>query len=179
MSYFSALRFSGLAVAISVSSSLLFLSACTVEPLNASRGTASLSSTTQNLLASTDVSPVRTRVGQQVRNALLFAMNGGQLQPGGPYSVDLSVSPTTSELLVQVDSLAPTAAQVSITARYNLVEQATGITKSTGTRTAVASYDKTSQSFANERAQRDAENRAAKDVAQQLRLSIAQSLAAL
>jgi len=45
-----------------------------------------------------------------------------------------------------------------------------------GSRFASAAYDKTSQSFASERAQRDAENRAAREVAEQLRFAIASDL---
>lgn len=156
---------------------VLVLIGCTVEPLNGSRNTSGLTASTQEILASTSVEPVDTRVAQQVRNELLFGMNGGSLQPNGRYKVKLTVTPVNSNLSVQINTLAPTSSQMAITASYQVVERATEKPVTKGSRRAVANYDRTSQSFANERAQRDAENRAAKAVAQQVRLAIAQYFA--
>ena len=163
---------------------LATLAACTVEPLNASRPDSQLSSektsgSTREILASTTVDPVDTRAAQQVRNNLLFAMNGGRLQPGGTYSVQLTVVSRTSNLSITTDSLTPTSARVSILVDYKLVEVSSGKTVASGRRRSIAGYDRTTQSFANERAERNAQNRAAKEVAQQVRLSIAQNVAGL
>ena len=160
-----------------------FLSACTVEPLASSGPSGKLrngvSSSTAEILSRTDVKPVDTRVAQQVRNNLLFSMNGGKLQPGGRYSVKLTVKATSRSLSVESSSLAPTSAQVAVLVQYELVEAATGKLIKAGTRRALASYDRTPQSFANERALRDAQNRAAKEVAQQVRLAVAQNISSL
>ncbi len=162
----------------------LSLSACTVEPLYGSRPDSQLvkgnyDSSTAQILASTDVDPVNDRTSQQVRNRLLFAMNGGELQPGGKYRISLSVSETTQTLSVQTSSLAPTSAQVRVLAKYSLIEKSSGSVVASGERRALAAYDRTPQSFANQRAQRDAQNRAAREVAEQLRLAIAQKIAQL
>ncbi len=159
------------------------LSACTIEPLASSQPAgklgAGVSSSTGEILARTDVKPVATRPAQQVRNALLFSMNGGKLQEGGRYNIKLNVKTTSRKLSVQTSSLAPTSAQVAILVQYELNDAATGKLISAGTRRSLAAYDRTPQSFANERAKRDAENRAAQDVAQQVRLAIAQTISSL
>lgn len=163
--------------------SLLGLAACTVEPLNSSGSStvsnAGVSSSVATVLASTDVSPVTTRTAQQVRNALLFAMNGGELQAGGNYRVDLFVTSTTTNLSVQTSSLSPTSAQVKVEVRFNVIDLRTGQPVKGSIRRAFASFNRTPQSFANERAERDAQNNAAKEVAQQIRLAVAQIIADL
>ncbi len=169
---------------IGLFSALALLAACTVEPLNSSTPNSQLATGIQpasigSILASTTVKPVTTRSAQQVRNNLLFAMNGGELQSGGQYNVVLDVESKSYNLSIERNSNAPTSAQVAITANYQLVENRSGKTVANGKRRALSSYDRTSQSFANERAERDAQNRAAKELAQQLRLAIAQSLAGL
>lgn len=170
--------------AISLLGMAMIVAGCTVEPLNASRTSAPLladgtSSSVSSTLASITVREVDDRVAQQVRNHLLFEMNGGKLQEGGRYEIRMVVTTSGRSLAVQSETLSPTAAQTAVTVDYRLVEKTTGKKVAQGRRRGVASYDKTPQSFANERAERDAENRAAKQVAQQIRLAIAQSLATL
>lgn len=163
---------------------LLALSACTIEPLNASRPDKQLArsnfdASTAQILAATEVAVVDTRVAQQIRNRLLFAMNGGAQQPGGKYRVRLSVKEATQTLSVQASSLAPTSAQVRVRVDYSLIDKQSGAVVATGRRQTLAAYDRTPQSFANQRSQRDAQNRAAREVAEQLRLAIAQNISRL
>lgn len=163
---------------------LLALGGCTVQPLNAARPAPSIAngsgqSSVSDILARTEVAAVNNRVAQQVRNRLLFAMNGGRALPDGRYSVQLTVSHVTQLLSIQRSSLAPTSAQVRVTAGYSLVDKSSGSLVAKGTRIALAAYDRTPQSFSNLRAQRDAQNRAAHEVAEQLRLAIAQDIAKL
>ena len=159
---------------------LSVLAACTVEPLN---GTSSsrisndgTSQSVRTIMKSTSVAPVSTRVGQQVRNNLLFELNGGQLVEGGEYRVTLNVTSASRSLAIERDSLTPTSSQAVVSVTYRLVKSDSGDVISEGTRRAVASYDQTPQKFANERALRDAQNRAAKEVALYLRLAIGQAL---
>ena len=159
---------------------LMFLASCTVEPLN-STSTNRLSadgssSSVRAVMKSITVAPVDERVAQQVRNSLLFELNGGQLEPGSQYQVKLKVTPASRSLAIESDSLLPTSTQVIVTVNYDLLDTSTRKSFSAGTRRAVASFDKTPQKFANERAERDAQNRAAKDVARQIRLAIGQAL---
>ncbi len=161
----------------------IFLAGCTVEPLNATRasGVSNVDSSTRQVLAQTQVDPVTTRVAQQVRNQLLFSMNGGQLQPGGRYRVKLAIEEENLSQFVETGSRTTTAAQVILRGRYALIDtQSPNSGEQTidqGLRQSVSSYDRTSQSFANKRARRDAENRAAKQLARQIELAIAQKIA--
>lgn len=159
---------------------LFFLAGCTIEPLNASRPSTQIGSqSTQEILAATTVNKVGTRVAQQVRNNLLFAMNGGSLQPGGRYYVVLNVTSKSRSVAVENSSLAPTSSQLAMSVNYEMFERSTRKSITKGVRRSLAGYDRTPQSFANERAKRDAENRAAKDVAIQIRLALAQAIADL
>ena len=163
---------------------MMSLASCTVEPLNASRSYGNVSSdgTPSNVRAimkTISISPVSTRVAQQVRNNLLFELNGGKLVEGGRYNLKLGVTYGSRSLAIESDSLSPTSAQVAVTVNYELVDTTTNKEVAGGKRRAVASFDKTPQKFANERAERDAQNRAAKDVARQIRLAIGLSLAKL
>jgi LPS-assembly lipoprotein len=161
---------------------LMFLGSCTVEPLNATRSgrlvqsADGTSQTVQSVMKAITVNPVNERVAQQVRNNLLFELNGGSQLPNGRYNVKMKVAAASRSLAIENDSLSPTSAQVAVTVDYELVDSSTGKPVSGGKRRAVASYDQTPQQFANERALRDAQNRAAKDVALQIRLAIAQAL---
>ncbi|MEP1207088.1 MAG: LPS assembly lipoprotein LptE [Rhizobiaceae bacterium] len=167
---------------VGVGGLLIFLASCTVEPLNATRSYSSLagsggSQSVRDIMKTISVKPVKTRVAQLVRNNLLFELNGGKLEPGGQYELRLQVKSGTRSLAVENNSLSPTSAQIAVTVDFELVDTTTRKEVSGGKRRAVASFDKTPQKFANDRAQRDAQIRAAKDVARQIRLAIGQSLA--
>ena len=173
--------FSRLSSAFTIALTLGALQGCTVEPLNASTAisTDNEASSVKTVLAATQVTPVNTREAQQVRNALLFAMNGGELKPDGKYKVKLTVTSTTNLRSTQVITKAATVGQVQIKAEYLLTEKTGNAFVASGTRNAIASFDRKPQSFANQRAERDAVNRAAKDAAQQIRLALGQIIAGL
>lgn len=152
----------------------LALSSCTVQPLNSTKPSAALAPTA---LSNIEILSVSNRVGQQVRNQLIFALNGGKEPLGAVHSLKLIVVARKAAISVVTSTKAPTAAQVTVSAIYTLRQKAGGEIIATGTRQAIASYDRTKQSFANQRAERDAENRAANEVAEQLRLLIAATLA--
>lgn len=168
------------AVRLTYVSAVMTLAACTVEPLNARNTPASISNESQSVraaLKATEVEAATTRVEQQIRNKLLFALNGGQDSSDPLYRVFIRATARDSGVAVERGVAAAIAAQVTVTARYSIVEKKTGQTLASGSRIGLASYNRTPQLFANQRAERDAEDRAAKDVAQQIRLVIAQTLA--
>ena len=159
------------------------LAGCTVEPLaNARNDTAVASGSSfaasRTLARSVTVDPVSTRVAQQVRNSLLFALHGGSPPAAPAYRVQITTRVSDTVLAVRNEVLAPTAAKVTLFTTYSLIEIATGQVVATGGNTTVAAYDRTSQSFANSRARRDAENRAAQQSAQRVRLALARDLVA-
>ena len=154
---------------------LTAVAGCTVQPLNAPDTALS----ERSGLGQVAVAEVDTRVGQQVRNRLIFLLHGGQSGSSPGYGADLDVTSSGRGLLqVQApdDDVAITAQRVTVTARLRLTRLADGIVVAEETRSASASYDNTRQEFANERALRDAEDRAARAVAEQLRIVIAAAL---
>ncbi len=158
------------------------VSGCTVEPLNASRPGGQLSAgsfglTTREALSRVGIKQVNTRQAQQVRNQLLFAFHGGQEPDTTDYDVTLVVLSRVVRLSVEANNLSPTSAQVIMRVNYTLVDKKTGKEIDAGVRETIAAFDRTPQSFANQRAERDAENRAAKTAAHQISLAIAQAIA--
>ncbi len=154
---------------------VLILSACQFQPLHGNNSVVSGSTD----LSAVEVSQVNTRVAQQLRNHLVFLMTGGFPSDQKTYEAKLRVTWINNQLAAISDPTVQdtTAGTVTVTAGYDLIDLSTGKTVATGSRVASASYDRTGQVFANERAVRDAENRAAKEAAEALRLAIASDLA--
>jgi LPS-assembly lipoprotein len=160
---------------------LLGVSACTVQPLY-SDGPAASGTVTGSIaseLSAISVKPVTTRVGQEVRNKLLFLLYGGQAEPAAPSYTLLLVVSSISEASanIQVNTVSePTAAIDTVRVTYQL-RDSTGTVVATGKRQFAASYDVPRQEFAAVRARIDAENRAAREVAELIRLALAHDLA--
>ena len=171
-------RWAGLAGAMLAIS---FAAGCTVQPLHGTqRSTLDGSVVDKSQLSTIAIKPVNDRVGQEVRNHLIFMFGGGRGQPSNPvYQLDLGVSASASTP-VTIDTggqtLPPTAGVMIVRGDYRLTEIATGKVVATGARTVQAAYDIPQQQFAALRATRDAENRGAQELAQLLQLVIAQDL---
>ena len=162
---------------------LATVAGCTVQPLYAT-DTAPVGSTTATgsvagELSMIAVKPVSTRVGQEVRNHLIFLFNNGSGEPTAPrYSLSLSVSSgseATANIQVNKEN-EPTAAILTAYASYVLTTT-DGTVVGKGRRQYASSYDVPRQEFAALRAARDAENRAARELAELVRLAVAQDLA--
>ena len=158
---------------------LIVLSGCTVQPLNGNRSAAYRGD------ALYYVEPVNTRVGQQVRNALIFGLNGGRNPAEAPYRIKLLVTSSARDVAVETSRQAPTSARVRVDTAWTLTrrdgpEQPAAMPEivASGERTAVAAYDRTVQRFANKRALQDAENRAAAEAAERVRLAVQQAAVA-
>ncbi len=164
---------------IGVVSGLPVLAACTVQPLyyNPSSGGVPTGVTAE--LRSIAIKPVDTRFAQELRNQLIFLLNGGAGQPADPrYSLALVVTSVkrSAAVVQKAKENEPTAGTVTMTAKYVLTEIATGKVVADGSRQIMSSYDSPRQEFAAFRASRDAENRAARELAELLKLVLAQQL---
>ena len=152
---------------------------CTARPLYGDLAPASGTQSAE--LASVAIAPASTRVGQEVRNHLIFLFGGGQGEPAAPaWRLKLSTSVTNSvpsTVTVGRRSLEPTAGLITVRASYTLSEAQSGKVVASGQRAVLSPYDVPAQSFAAARAVRDAENRAARELAELLRLVVAQDLA--
>ena len=154
----------------------LTVSGCTWQPLYSSghAGPALADSP----LSKVSVGPADSRQAQQVRNHLIFLLQGGRDQADTRYKLQLRIASTGTEFAAVEGIRDFTAGSITITASYDLIDSTNNTRVSGGSRFATATYDRTAQNFANNRAARDAENRAAKELAEQLRLAIAADLKA-
>jgi LPS-assembly lipoprotein len=145
---------------------LILASGCTVRPLHSSAGL------NAGLTKSVSIQSVDTRVEQQVRNRLLFLLNGGERQPAAPdYIAQLTVSSSTSGILKTRntnDDSDNSASRVTLRGVLSL-SSSDGEIIGTYRRSAIALFDRSTQQFANARAEIDAQNRAADELAETFR----------
>ena len=127
-------------------------------------------------LAAISIAPVSGRVAQEVRNNLIYAFTGGGAAAQPIYDLSLRVNWSEIRLGFERDESAP-AYSVTVTAVYELKEIQSGRSITRGTSRGTASYDRSNQQFANERARLDAQNRAAQLIADDIRLRLAAVLA--
>lgn len=154
-------------VAILVSLLALATSACTVQPLHSNAGSREVNA------ASIFIEPVGLRVEQQIRNRLIFLLNGGEAQPSNPrFRAEVSAKSATGGVLSVQRPSGDTdlsASRQTISATLTIKDGETGKVVKTYTRQRFSSYDNSSQRFANQRALIDAENRAASEIAEEFR----------
>jgi len=146
---------------------------CQVRPLYAPTPTGQ---TVQADLRTVEVEPPTTRAEQVFRNVLLFGIDDGVPAPIR-YRLTYGMSLTSSSVGIETVTGVPTAYQITATLRYSLADEETGKVVTDGTISTIASYDRSSQVFANIRAERDAEDRAATTLAGILKSRLAAFLA--
>jgi LPS-assembly lipoprotein len=149
----------------------LALGGCVVRPLYADAPGSGTPVAAE--LAKIAIQPARNRVEQVLRNELVFAFTGGGEAPDAQYSLRIFLTRTEASVAVERLSEVPASYIVSLSASFVLADSTTGRTLLTGNSAADASYDFSSQRFANVRALEDAESRAAKTIASDLRIRLA------
>jgi len=159
----------GLGLGLAVAASLA-VAGCQVTPLY---GTLSSGGTARDETRAIRIEPATDRVEQVLRNELIYFFTGGGNAAEPRYHMSIVLSQQESAVGVERLSDVPAAYFLQLRASFALTELATGQTILSGTSFANASYDFSSQRFANVRAKRDAEDRAAKVIAQDLRMRIA------
>lgn len=154
-------------------SSVLLLAACQVRPLYSEGPSGKASSA----LASIKIADAEDRVGQDVRNRLIFLTSGGAGEPANAqYNLALKVTSDTQGVLFDQQADTAEAGRVVVRADYNLTRIDNGQTVRSGNRSAVALVDFSEQEFAKARAKIDAEKRAATELAEIIRADLAASL---
>lgn len=147
------------------------LAGCQVRPLYDD------TSGTRESLGSIVYSAASNRVGQEVRNHLIFLTGSGAGEPADPeYEVDLQVSATTMGVLLDQSSDTANAGRVIVSANYTLKRASDASVLHTGRRQVVAVVDYPPQQFAKLRAIRDGEDRAARELAEFIRADLAAAL---
>ena len=115
------------------------------------------------------------RVAIEVRNDLIFGMNGGGAAQTPAYVLKVKLASTQSQVIVDINSNRPDIQNYGINATYTLNEVGTGKTVASGTTFSRVSYNISGQQqrFAGDRGLRDAENRAAQVIADNIRNRLA------
>jgi LPS-assembly lipoprotein len=124
------------------------------------------------------IDPIPNRLGHYLGDDLIFALNGTGSHVPPKYRLTVTVSESSQTPLLDTVTGYPTAASVVVNADYVLLPVQGGAPITKGHVTALASYDRTSQRFADIRAARDAEIRNAKTLADQISTLIASAIAA-
>jgi LPS-assembly lipoprotein len=142
-------------------------------PLNGSVG---LGANAEAKLATVDVAPIPGRLGQRLRNELLFGITGGGATQDPAYRLEIAVTETTASTLVKTDGDAQSQIY-NADARFNLIRLSDKKVVLTGVSFGRAGLERNPSIFSNTRAQDDAQNRAARTIAGELKTRVASFLA--
>ena len=151
----------------------LALSGC-LQPLYATRGSGSLEAELQAIA----VDPIPDRLGHYLGNELIFALNGTGTAAPAKYRLLVVARERVQTPLVDTITGRADSATVLVDVDFRVVPVAGGAAIVSGTAFGVATYDRSTQRFANIRAARDGEIRIAKTLADQIRTRIAAAFAA-
>lgn len=147
---------------------------CQFQPMYAQTPLFGSGPSLRDTLKDVDVASIDGRIGNELRNDLIFELTGGTgNQPNAPYRLTMVVTTNSINPIVDVTSGRPEAETISFDVVYKLQDVVRDRTVLTEKALARVSLDRSTQRFARVRAQRDAENRAAKVVAEQIRARLA------
>jgi LPS-assembly lipoprotein len=148
----------------------LALAGCGFEPLHGGQGPGG--GTTSQRLAQVQVAPIGDRVGQLVRNRLLdyFEPPGSRVSP--VYRLVVDLDELKDGLAIESDRTV-TRYNMTLMARYQLVEIASGRIVLDGQTRAISAYNVIRSDYANLIAERDALSRAAQEIADVIGLRVA------
>jgi LPS-assembly lipoprotein len=144
------------------------LAGCGIQPLY---GTTAGGSRLAAAMAGVDVTPIPGRVGQRVRNELIFENTGGSGQTGTTYKLDIVIKESLTNELVKISGDAKSQVY-ELDATFKLISN-DGRVVLEGKATSRAPYERFETIFSNVRARYDAENRAARTVAESIKVRIA------
>ncbi len=123
-------------------------------------------------LEAMQIAPIPGRVGQQLRNELLFGTGSGSNGSPPRYRLDIAIREHVNSTLVRRDAEAR-GEVFNLNARFKVIRLEDNKTVLSGRSTSRASYERFESIYSNVRARRDAENRAAKTMANDLKSRLA------
>ena len=123
-------------------------------------------------MAAVDVGTIPGRIGQRVRNELIFQSTGGGGAAPPRYRLDVSIKESIAATLVKVTGEAASNVYV-LDASFVLVDVKTKKVILQGASHARAGFDRFPSNYSNVRAREDAENRAANVIAEDVKSRIA------
>ncbi|MCU0893027.1 MAG: hypothetical protein MUD06_01670 [Rhodospirillales bacterium] len=143
----------------------MLLAGCGFRPLYQNPEPAAGSAGVGSELAAVEIAPIPDRVGQLVRNDLLYHTRGREDGVGADYRLDVRLIESISELAVESTGFA--------TRVYTLTDLGTGRRLVNGRSRAISSYNIVDASFSTLTAQNAARERAAARVAEDIRARLA------
>ena len=159
-----------------IAASLTLLSGCGSSGFQPLYGAAGIGAQAHEKLAQVKITPIPGRVGQVIRNDLIFqTTGGGQPQPPA-YQLDIAVRETIASTLVRSDGDARSQIY-NIDASFKLIRLSDKEVVLIGTSFGRAGFERFESIFSNVRARQDAEDRAARTVSQDLKSRLSAYLA--
>jgi LPS-assembly lipoprotein len=125
-----------------------------------------------HVMKTVDITTVPGRVGQRIRNELIFRTTGGGYAEQPKYRLDIAIKESVMFTLVNREG-DPQGAIYQLYSEYKLIRLADNKVVVTGHTNGRAAYDKVESVFNDIRAKRDAEDRASRTVAEAIRTRIA------
>ncbi len=148
----------------------LALAGCGFQPLYG--GTTAGGARLSEVMAGVEITPIPGRVGQKLRNELIFANTGGGNAAQTRFRLDIAVKESITDQLVQITGDA-TSQVYQLDAAFKLVDVSRNTVIFQGKAISRAPYDRFQEVFANVRARYDAENRAARTVSESIKTQVA------
>ncbi len=147
---------------------------CMFQPMYAETPLAGTGQSLQDAMRDVDVAEIRGRIGNELRNDLIYELSGGAgNRTGAPYRLTLVANVSSFAPVIDRQSGRSVAQMLAFDITYKLHDVVNDKIVLTEQAIARVSIDTSNQLFANMRAMRDAENRAAKVAADQIRSRIA------
>jgi LPS-assembly lipoprotein len=163
-------RSSALFAALLAGLAILALAGCGFQPLYG--GTTAGGQRLSEVMAGVEITPIPGRVGQKLRNELIFTNTGGGLAAPSRYRLEIAVKESVVDQLVQITGDA-TGQVYQLDATFQLIDPNNGKVLLQGKAISRAPYNRFQEIFANVRARYDAENRAARTVSESIKTQVA------
>jgi LPS-assembly lipoprotein len=167
-------RSSALIAALFAGLAALALAGCGFQPLYG--GTTAGGAKLAEVMAAVEITPIPGRVGQKLRNELIFANTGGGYASPPRYRLNIVIKESVTDTLVQITGDA-TGQVYQLEASFELVDPSTRGVLFQGKAISRAAYNRLQEIFANVRARYDAENRAARTISESIKTQLAAFLA--
>jgi LPS-assembly lipoprotein len=129
----------------------------------------------QERLKQLDVAPIPGRVGQRIRNEVLFQSSGGGEMLPPTHRLEIAINESVLTTLVKIDG--DSSGQIyAVQASFKLISIKDKKVVLQGASHARASFERFQSIYSNVRARDDAENRAARTIADDLKTRVAMYL---
>jgi LPS-assembly lipoprotein len=152
-----------------IGASTVLVSGCGFQPLY---GPTASGENLSDVMKTVDITTVPGRVGQRIRNELIFRTTGGGYAEQPKYRLDIAVRESIMRTLVNKEG-DPQGEIYQLYSEYNLVLIADRKVVLEGHSNARAAFDKPESVFAGLRAKRDAEDRASRTISEAIRTRVA------